>query len=651
MRNILLLLLIIISYTFLSQGPDVSVPDWNLDASYVWAINYFTATGAWARQELLFTFGPLGFLMKPQWYSFNIILSFLLQTCLSAGIGFIFVALVRERWRNSQIVGAISSSDSATMVVAAVVLLFMLHFLRVLPFQDKLLLLLLGLVSLHYLLKAPWYYYGAGLVAVLALFVKSTFLVLLPPLAGYTLYALVRHRLSIRQTGIAALTVLSLYLITALAFFQDFRMLYLFPRAYYEFALGNQSAMSYSDAPFPMSWTYFWLFWLVLLALVAAVERELRPVYIVSLLVPGYLMFRYAMARYDHAYEWFSFMIAGFFFFIPLSRRPLLTVPLSLLSTLLLFLFLSPSPAGGRIRLQVLELLSIHRTIVPPVNEVIAGWMKVRDRPHLSPSEIRTIDVPLSPPVSQKLENETVDIYPREVGRAFFYGLHWTPRPVFQSYLAYRPWLAERNVDFFRDQKRSPQYILWHSSGPAKSLISIDDRYLLNDEIPTFLEIVKQYEPDEILSSGFLLRRRDSPRILRDEDGERGVTRALNATNITLGEDMQQTPRKGDFCVGKFDIRRSLEGTLIRYLYKESMVTLVYRLENGRVILHRVAPDMLFSAGVWVNPYIETDTQLVNFLRRTGGAGSRVESIGILFEKQNHYEANIPFEFRCYTIQ
>ncbi len=650
MKNILLLLLIIVAYTLLSQGPDVSIPDWSLDPSYVWAINYFSATGVWARQELLFTFGPLGFLMKPQWYTANIILSYLIQTCLSAGIGLLFVTLVRVRWKDSPIVRTISRSEPAMMVGTAVVVLFILHFLRVDTFQDELFLLLLGLVALHALLKSPRYYYAACVIAVLALFVKSTFLALIPPLAGYTVYALYDRRLSPRQAGVGVLTALAVYLTIALAFFQDFRMLFVFPRGYYEFALGNMSAMSYSDALYPMSWTYFWLFWLALLALVALVERDLRPIYIVALLVPCYLMFRFAMARSDHANEWFSFAVAGFLFFIPLSRRPLVTVPLSILSTLFLFLFLSASPAIGRIRLQVIELLSVHRTILPPVEVVLDSWMNVRYRARLSPAEQRTIDVPLSPPVLQKLRTKTVDIYPREVGRAFFYELHWTPRPVFQSYLAYRPWLAERNADFFRDPKRGPQYILWHSSGPSKSLISIDDRYLLNDEVPTFLEIVKQYEPDDTLPSGFLLRRRDSPWIFRDGEIERGVTRALNEKEITSEVGFRQTPKNGDFCIGKFDIQHSLEGTLIRSLYKESKVTMVYRLTNGRVILHRVAPDMLFSSGVWVNPYLESDTQLMNFLNRTGEAGFPVESVGILFEKQDHYEANIPFELHSYTI-
>ncbi|MBK9502779.1 MAG: hypothetical protein IPO06_26070 [Leptospiraceae bacterium] len=44
--------------------------------------------------------------------------------------------------------------------------------------------------------------------------------------------------------------------------------------------------------------------------------------------------------------------------------------------------------------------------------------------------------------------NESVDIFPYQVGRVLASGLYWKNRPVYQSYITSSEWLIQQNVDF-----------------------------------------------------------------------------------------------------------------------------------------------------------------------------------------------------------
>jgi hypothetical protein len=388
---------------------------------------------------------------------------------------------------------------------------------------------------------------------------------------------------------------------------------------------------------------YFWIFFLLIVVLVVAAESKVRPMFGLAFLLTGYVVFRYAMARSDHANEWFSFTVSALMFLVPLSHRVKLTLPLSVLSVVFLFYFLAPSPAAGRIRLQIIDLFSIHRTVLPTLSQ---DW--IEETATTGQSEWQHVGDGLTESRQGILGSGTVDVYPRELATVLRDGLRWSPRPVFQSYLAYRPWLAERNALFFADSARRPGRLLWHSSGPAGILINIDDRYLLSDEVPALLEIIRHYEPAGEFTGGFVLAEREIPLLLEEKDSERGVLAISNDDTLVT---LQSVEQRGDLGIVRFDVRRTLTGSIVRALYKELVVTMLYRLENGMTVEHRIVPDMFSAVGVWLAPYIATDTQFMRFLRREENAGIRVQAIGIRFENRGHYESEIPFEFRWYEFR
>ncbi len=78
-----------------------------------------------------------------------------------------------------------------------------------------------------------------------------------------------------------------------------------------------------------------------------------------------------------------------------------------------------------------------------------------------------------------------VDIYPWETGIAWAYGLNWDPLPVFRSPAVYTPSLDQRNADAI-SSPNGPRLILRHSANPtgpsSAQLASIDGRYGPYDE-------------------------------------------------------------------------------------------------------------------------------------------------------------------------
>src|SRR4029077_1149178 len=99
----------------------------------------------------------------------------------------------------------------------------------------------------------------------------------------------------------------------------------------------------------------------------------------------------------------------------------------------------------------------------------------------------------------------TVDAYPYGSAALIAAGLRYTPRPVFESYMAWTPRLTELNAEHLRGAS-APQW-LW------VGIDSVDERYPLFDDAPSWLEMIRRYEVE---SSGdrLLLRRSSSVRPL-----------------------------------------------------------------------------------------------------------------------------------------
>jgi len=117
---------------------------------------------------------------------------------------------------------------------------------------------------------------------------------------------------------------------------------------------------------------------------------------------------------------------------------------------------------------------------------------------------------PLEPTLVDRINNQSVDIFPWDVALCWAYDLNWSPRPVFQSYTAYTPYLDTINSQHFVDIEKSPKNILYFYS-------SIDGRYPLFEEPETFRTILNNYSYVD-QSNGFIQLNRSSRPVGESED-------------------------------------------------------------------------------------------------------------------------------------
>ena len=95
------------------------------------------------------------------------------------------------------------------------------------------------------------------------------------------------------------------------------------------------------------------------------------------------------------------------------------------------------------------------------------------------------------------IAQSSVDIYPWDYSIAAVNKLNWHPRVVIQSYAAYTSWLDKQNSNHFSSSS-APEYLVWERQKVTQdfnnnSLNSLDNRYLLNDEPQTILQLISRY--------------------------------------------------------------------------------------------------------------------------------------------------------------
>jgi hypothetical protein len=100
----------------------------------------------------------------------------------------------------------------------------------------------------------------------------------------------------------------------------------------------------------------------------------------------------------------------------------------------------------------------------------------------------------------------TIDAYPWGAAALIARGMRYAPRPTVEGYIAWTPALAARNAAFLRGP-RAPEW-LWTGVG------SIDGRYPLLDDAPSWLEMLSRYDVAATTTEHLLLHRRATPRPL-----------------------------------------------------------------------------------------------------------------------------------------
>jgi hypothetical protein len=200
----------------------------------------------------------------------------------------------------------------------------------------------------------------------------------------------------------------------------------------------------------------------------------------------------------------------------------------------------------------------------------------------------------------QPIEGDA-DIYPWNQMALFAGGLSYHPRPVFQSYSAYTPELAELNAAHLRSD---------HAAGNILFEIDpLNGRYPSLDDGLSWPELLTRYDIADTNGTFLLLKRAAAPREyhltpVEEKTIHFGETFTLPATtNATLWAEME--------------INKSMLGTVAEALYKPALLRLMVSLRDGRQIYFRLVPGEA-RGGFILSPLISDKKSFVSLASTDG---------------------------------
>jgi hypothetical protein len=222
----------------------------------------------------------------------------------------------------------------------------------------------------------------------------------------------------------------------------------------------------------------------------------------------------------------------------------------------------------------------------------------------------------------------STDIYPFD--QAFLFASHntWSPRPVFQSYAALTPALAEANREHLVDSD-APENVVFKVS-------PIDGRVPSSEDGPSWPALLRFYRPTTRDGDFLFLKRRSNERAR-----EASVGPSISSAHA-LGERIL-LPASRHAVFARLRIRPTLFGTAIGFLFKRSQLGIRFELRDGSQRTFRLVPG-LAESGFLLSPLIETTPEFgllygrLSMLRNKEVTAFIVTPAGSVEEWSSRYE-------------
>jgi len=550
-----------------------------LDNSWIVALHLAVANGLIFGRDILFSYGPLGYLFFPLGLSVRLWVEAVIFRLAMHTLFYLALMMITFKSEN-RIFNAVLLAFSGTMIE---VVLQEPYLLAAVVFLFSFYLIAEGHCSYFPLLSAlaavtPFFRIDIGLASLVTIILGST-----------CLYAKGYRRLAL----VSLASWVAVFVLAGIALTKSFETLASFTSGSYQLAIGFGPAMAISGP--------FWQLYVAMIAwgalglyfLLAVLVRKDLPVKFLSL---GLLFFSFkeGFVRLDLGHVIIFFGAWSLFFGLTLirERNRFIKGYCSILFVLLLvsggWLAYNVNSAGTFFPVGTYVPANVAETINTLSQPSVASQMFAS-----ALSNVRS-QYGLSNSTASLLTNRSVDIFPWDVSMAPAYEMEWDPRPIFQSYSAYTPYLDNLNARHFLGSN-APEFVLYQ-------IASIDDRYPLFDEPLTLRALMCNYQ--EIgFDNGFM--------ILEKVDSSCGSPRAIQSIDTTFGDTVSVPSNYNGYVFAEVRLRFNLIGLTESLLYKAPLVfvklnfadgsTGTYRFESGNAmdgLVVSAIPNDLFGGAV-----------------------------------------------------
>jgi hypothetical protein len=208
------------------------------------------------------------------------------------------------------------------------------------------------------------------------------------------------------------------------------------------------------------------------------------------------------------------------------------------------------------------------------------------------------------------------DIYPWNQAALLAHGLAYCPRPVFQSYSAYTPELAELNAAHLRSGRAADNLLF--------TLGTLDRRFPSLDDGRSWPELLTRYDiqgtigpfPDAFVpgatASLILMKKSPAPR----EYHLAPLTNIL----IDFAAAVALPPATNGPIWAELEINKTLAGSAVSIFYKPPILTLAVSLRDGRQRCFRLVPGLV-RGGFLLSPLIDDSASFIALASRDGWRG------------------------------
>lgn len=593
----------------------VLIVDWRiiclgLDASYYFAINYFANHHIIFGRDVIWTYGPLGFLTRPMDIGHNLAAGFLFQVSL----WIIFAGLI--------VYGTLKGLFSVPRLC---LFIFFFSISKAIGISIDYFICFLFFLLLSFSLEEErWrFFYAIALfLAALLWFIKfdAAFLASSAVFSFILVKAFIDRKKALNAAVLAVFFVPLLFLVSYLLYNPSLSGLLLYVRGIYEFSCGY-SVASVSGSRIDFDILLFFIGTYVSFLYLLFKSRQTSFLILLFSILPLFIVFKRGFIRQDtHIFTFFSFsfyILALTFLFTDVRKlKDRIAIPV--LSSLAVFFFLYNA---------VYPTYLIRST---PYN--LSGAFMTLGDPHLRErakiwSQGCLRDSRLPQDFLNKVGTHSIGIFPWEASFAAANRLNYRPFPVFQTYAAYTSYLDRLNARYLEDQNTAPEFILME-------WLAIDNRHPLIDVPAMWLSMYKWYGVESSNSRLLLLKRKKIPVFEIFELVERREDKSNDYIDI---------PVSNNPIIVKMHMKLNFIGRLANIFFRLPEVKMELLMESGSRLDARIIPDTL-QDGLLVN-FLPMELKEVKMLIQESKINHVTDKIRIHGEGVKYYQNKIIVEF------
>src|SRR2546426_8138384 len=482
------------TYTALLTLPfKYGMPATNLDGSYGFGSNYFPDAGFRYGSDLIFTYGPLGYLLYPEDIGNHIVIANVVRGAVWALLLVHLVLLYRL---------GLNGFAKALLFMVAIIpisipLLYHFDYYAV----SVLIVIIVYLIERPRVVLAP-----ISIVFLTGILALTKFTGYAMALVCVLLLPILRNdserKLVHRPDVYLALAVMLALPVAFLLHNPSLVGLFNYVYGSLQLSSGYSEAMSTPTGTADVVYETI-LVTLFAAGLIYATAKRALPVRVAAVLLVLYWMnFKHGFVRgMDHSPFAFLFeIVLAALLIVLLSPGSRLTVKYAVAFPF----FVAVALLGLN-----LHWFSVWTNMwwsgVPPrqATAALLNWEATRrwveDQNNKSDEFSR-----LSPGFRKRLENSTAIVFPWELSYARSGHFKLQPLYTMQAYSAYTAYLDRKTAEHIRADSNHAQYVLFDWQ-------AIDTRHPLLDVPATWMALADSYEPVEVAPGKLLLRRRDNP--------------------------------------------------------------------------------------------------------------------------------------------